>query len=136
MNTPIQLYIDENISPYLAKGLHILEQGNGKEIEVLSIKDVYGKGALDEDWIPKVGAVGGIVITQDYNIFRKKQQRELYEKCGVGLFFIKPPSNNGYKYWEMVEQVINRWGEIKKLSNNRRPFAFSCTAKGKFERLT
>ena len=138
MNQPIQLFIDENISPYLAKGLHHLEQGNGKDIEIRSIKDVYGKGALDEDWIPEVGRIGGIVITQDHNIFKKKQQRDLYEKYGVGLFFIKPPSNTGYKYWEMVEQIINRWTEIKKLSiSNKRPFAFLCTAKAnsKFERI-
>ena len=64
----IQLYIDENISPFLAQGLHYLEKGNGNEIAVLSIKDVFGKGALDEDWIPKLGLEKGIVITQDFNI--------------------------------------------------------------------
>lgn len=132
----IKLYIDENISPYLAKGLHFLEKGNGDEIEVLSLKEVFGTGAQDEDWIPKVGLEKGVVITQDYNIFRKKPQRELYEQSGVGLFFIKPPSNKGYKYWEMVEQIVNRWEEIKKLVHNRRPFAFACTAKGKFERIS
>lgn len=132
----IKLFIDENMSPYLAHGLHHLEKGNGSEIEVLSLKEVFGAGAQDEDWIPKVGEMGGIVITQDYNIFRKKQQRELYEKSGVGLFFIKPPSNTGYRYWEMVQQIVNRWPEIKKLIKTNRPFAFSCTTKGKLERLS
>lgn len=132
----IQLYIDENISPFLAQGLHYLEKGNGNEIAVLSIKDVFGNGALDEDWIPKIGEVGGIVITQDFNIFRKKQQKDLYEKCGVGLFFIRPPSKRGYRYWEMVEQIVYRWVEIKELSRSRPPFAYECTAKGKFVRLS
>lgn len=132
----IKLFIDENMSPYLAHGLYHLEKGNGNEIEVLSLKEAFGTGAQDEDWIPKVGAMGGIVITQDYNIFKKKQQRELYEKAGVGLFFIKPPSSTGYKYWEMVQQIVNRWPEIKKLIRTGRPFAFSCTTKSKFERVS
>ena len=66
----MKIYIDENISPYLANGLDILDRPFKNGIEVLSIKDVFGEGAQDEDWIPKVGAEKGIVITQDYNIQR------------------------------------------------------------------
>ena len=51
----IKLNIDENLSPFLATGLYYLEQGNGKEIEVLSIREVFGRGTEDEVWIPQVG---------------------------------------------------------------------------------
>lgn len=76
----IKLYIDENLSPFLASGLHYLEQGNGKEIEVLSIREVFGRGTEDEVWIPQVGKEGGIVLTQDFNIFRKRPQWLLFEE--------------------------------------------------------
>jgi hypothetical protein len=74
-----KIYIDENMPRQLAHGLHTLQQPqnlkDGLEIEVLSIADVFGKGAQDEYWIPKVGAENGIVITQDSRIQSQKHQR-------------------------------------------------------------
>ncbi|WAC10581.1 PIN-like domain-containing protein [Dyadobacter pollutisoli] len=131
-----RIYIDENISPHLASGLHILERPNGDAFEVLSIESVFGRGALDEDWLPKIGKEKGVVITQDLNIHRTRRQRELFEEHHVGVFFLSPPSKTGYQYWEMVEQIIKRWREIKKLSKGNRPFAYRCTSRSTdFERL-
>ena len=59
----MKIFIDENLSPFLAKGLHILEQPMADGFEVLSIKEVFGKGVKDEDWIPQVGKLHGVVIT-------------------------------------------------------------------------
>ncbi len=133
----IKLYIDENLSPFLAKGLHYLEQGNGNQIEVLSIREVFGRSTEDEVWIPEIGKEGGIVLTQDYNIFRKKSQRLLYEQCNVGLFIIRPSSKRrGYNYWEMVVYVINQWSEMRKLAMSDLPFAYICNARGKFEKIS
>ncbi|MCX6148332.1 MAG: hypothetical protein NTW25_13945 [Candidatus Kapabacteria bacterium] len=123
----MKIYFDENISPSLAKGLHHLVQPISDGIEVLSLKDVFGLGVADEDWIPQVGKEGGIVITQDYNIYKNVNQRELINQHGVGIFYIKPPSKTGYLYWEMVEFVIINWIKIIKLiSNTEKPFAFVC----------
>ena len=125
----IKVYIDENLSPYIAEGLNILDAPTGDGFEVLSIGKTFGRGVQDEDWIPKVGAEQGVVITMDYNIHRIKRQRELYEKHGVGIFFFNPPSKSGYNYWEQVEQIVKRWRDIKKKCRNKRPFAFRCTSK-------
>ncbi|WP_247232721.1 hypothetical protein [Telluribacter sp. SYSU D00476] len=132
----MKFFIDENLPPHLARGLHILEQGTGSSIEILSIPEVFGRGVKDEEWIPQVGQQGGTVITQDVNIFRKRQQRELFEQCGVGLFFLKPPSKRGYTYWEMVQLLVNRWPELKQLHRqNQRPYAFEFRHGGKFIKL-
>lgn len=131
----INIYIDENLSPYLAKGLDTLESPLQEGFKVLSIKDVFGTGAKDEEWIPKVGKENGVVITQDVNIQRLRHQRLLYEEHGVGVFFLSPPSKNGYTYWEMVEQIIKRWKDIKKKCKNERPFAFRCSARTDFDRI-
>lgn len=119
-----KIYIDENLSPYIARGLDILEGPTRQGFEVISIADAFGRGAKDEEWIPIVGSQNGIVITQDYNIHRNKAQRVLFEKHGVGMFFFRPPK--GYTYWEYVEQIVKRWQDIKKKSQNARPFAFKC----------
>lgn len=104
-----KIYIDENMPSQLAHGLHTLQQPqnskDGLEIEVLSIKDVFGQGALDEEWIPEVGAENGIVITQDFRIQSQKHQRELYVENGVGILFLNPPSNGGFSYWDLVKKT-------------------------------
>ncbi|MBM2814612.1 MAG: hypothetical protein HW421_1374 [Ignavibacteria bacterium] len=134
----MKIYFDENIPPNLAKGLHILELPNKQGFEVLSIEDVFGKGAKDEDWIPKIGEDQGIVITHDLNINRKVNQRKLLEKHGVGIFFIKPPNKKiGYKYWELVEYTITRWKEITNLVMiTNKPFSFVCPCRGKIYKIS
>ncbi|MEM6719148.1 MAG: hypothetical protein AAF611_07540 [Bacteroidota bacterium] len=133
-----KIYIDENFAPQLAKGLNIFQQHlNLKEkyqIEVLSIKEEFGRGALDEYWIPLVGKQKGIVITQDIRIQTTRHQHALYKEYGLGVIFFKPPSK-GYSFWEMVEQLIKRWPDIKKTVKLDKPFAFRCKARGKFEKL-
>ena len=104
------------------------------QFQVLSIKHEFGRGAKDEIWIPEVGKIGGIVITQDLRIQTTRHQNELYKKHGLGVFFFKPPST-GYSFWEMVEQLVKRWPEIKKKAVNKRPFAYRITPQ-KFEKLT
>jgi hypothetical protein len=135
-----KIFIDENLPRQLAIGLNELQRPqnikDGYEIEVLSISDVFGVGAQDEDWIPKVGALNGVVVTQDFRIQTQKHQKELYIRHNVGILFFNPPSKGGFAYWEMVKQMINRWEEIKKIVNkNKAPFAFRCSARTPFEKM-
>ena len=135
-----KIYIDENMPRQLAHGLNILQQPlNSKEkieIEVLSISDTFGVGAQDEDWIPKVGAENGIVITQDSRIQSQKHQRELYIQNGVGILFLNPPSKNGFTYWDMVKKIISEWDNIKTIvKKNKTPFAYRGSSNKKFERM-
>jgi hypothetical protein len=134
------IFIDENLPQQLAEGLNILQQPlnlkEGVEIEIKSIKKEFGQGEQDEDWIPKVGKLKGIVITQDTRIQSQKHQKELYQKEGVGMLFMSAPSKTGWSYWEMVKQLIERWDEIKTIViKNKPPFAFRCSARTKFEKL-
>ena len=132
----MKIYIDENLSPHIAKGLDILEKPLGEGFEVLSIGEIFGRGAKDEDWLPQIGQENGVVITQDLNIQRSRQQRELYKKHNIGVFFLSAPSRNGFSYWEMVAHIVNRWQDIKKKSRKSlRPFAYRCTTKKDFEEI-
>lgn len=135
-----KIYIDENLPKQLAIGLNELQQPmnskDGISVEVLSISEVYGKGAKDEDWIPEVGKENGIVITQDYRIQTQRHQKELYINSGIGILFLNPPSKGGFSYWEMVKQLVSRWDDIKTIvKRNSTPFAFRCTSKSKFEKM-
>ncbi|MBO6794725.1 MAG: DUF5615 family PIN-like protein [Balneolaceae bacterium] len=109
----MKFFIDENISPNIAQALAILQNPRTDEkIEVFTIKEVFGAGTPDEEWIPKVAKEDGIVITQDRNIHRVQHQRELYKKHGLGVVFFKPPKK-GYKYWDLVLFYIKRWKTVK-----------------------
>jgi hypothetical protein len=119
------VYIDENLPAQLAHGLNLLEEGNDDGVTVHSISEIFGKGSPDEKWIPEIGKQKAFVITQDHNIHRKQNQKELYSKHKVGLIVFKGPGKHGYTYWEMVENIIKHWRDIKKeVVKQRPPFAF------------
>lgn len=130
------IYVDENLAPVLAKGFDILQKPLNYKlkdpIEVKSIKQEFGEGAKDEDWIPKVSKDQDCVITQDYNIKRIQHQRKLCEKQGLGMFYFRPPSKNGFSYWDMLTMMVKVWPEIiKKASREERPFSYRLTSKSK-----
>jgi hypothetical protein len=135
------VYIDENLAPILSKGFNLLQKplnyGLKESIEVKSIKDVFGEGALDEDWIPLLEKGKDCVITQDYNINRIREQRQLCEQFEVGMFYFRPPSKNGFTYWDMLSMIVKHWIEItKKVSREKRPFSYRVTSKStKLEKL-
>jgi hypothetical protein len=122
----MKIFIDENLPPRLSHGIQYLEEPNARGVEVLSIKEVFGKEgspAQDEDWIPQVGAQEGVVITQDFNIHRLKSQYDLYRDNRVGLFIIRPPKKIGYSYWQFVQIIVKEWNDIIEQSkSNTKPF--------------
>lgn len=130
------IYIDENMPPVFARGFHELQAPLTAKLElweevgVKSIREEFGEGIEDEDWIPKLKGQKACVITQDYNIQRIRHQRALCEEFGLGMFYFRPPSKRGFSYWDMVKLMIKHWPEIlKKASREPRPFAFKITAK-------
>lgn len=126
----MKIFIDENMPVQLAEGLAILEKPNNEGVEVYSIQKEYGRGSQDEEWIPRVGHVNGIVITQDFKMQRIKTQYDLLKKYGLGIFYLTPPGKRGYTYWQMVEKIVQHWQEIKdKSARNKPPFAFRITAR-------
>ncbi len=133
------IYIDENLSPFLAQGLNFLQMPENlklqEPVEVRSIR-VFGLGAADEDWIPQAGKANSCILTQDYNIHRISHQKALCEQYNLGMFYVRPPSKSGFRYWDMVKLLIRRWPEITKIvTREKRPFAFKITSRNNIERL-
>ena len=130
------IYIDENMPPLLADGFNLLQNPENirlrikDKIEVRSIKNEFGSGVLDEDWIPKAGKESACVITQDFNINRIKHQRALCAKYNLGMFYFRPPSKNGFSYWQMVKLLVKHWPEIITVaSKSKRPFSYKITSR-------
>src|ERR1700722_1328002 len=96
---------DENLSETLTNGLHILESGNLRSPHHAELKfapNVMGKiGANDEEIIPKVGELNGVLVTQDRDFISKKHYFTLYKehKVGIVLYTI----SNKDVYWDKVK---------------------------------
>ena len=130
----MKFYIDENIPKQIGHALRILQEPmrSTEDVEVFNIIDEFGPGTADEDWIPEIAKSDSVVITQDYNIQRTRNQRILYQEHGLGIVFLKPPSKGGFGYWMTVKKIIDAWEEIKKVSRKeKRPFAYVIRPRSK-----
>lgn len=134
----MKIYFDENFSIHFIRGLKIIQESQRSEgFEVLSIKEEFGAGAPDEEWIPKVAQQHGVVITQDTNIHRLNHQWELCQHYRLGLFFVQPPKK-GWNYWTIVQLLIKLWQEIKAATKAaKKPFGYKITVtKPKLDKLS
>jgi len=124
---------DENLSETLTNGLHILESGNLRSPHRAELKFapvVMGRiGASDEEIIPKVGELKGILVTQDRDFINKKHYFTLYKehKVGIVLYTIA----NKDVYWDKVKSFVKNWEDIKeKVSTAEPPFVFVISKNG------
>ncbi|TVQ09163.1 MAG: hypothetical protein EA364_14540 [Balneolaceae bacterium] len=130
------IYVDENIPPVFAEGFQILQHplllkmNMSETVEVKSISNEFGRGAKDEDWIPKLGGTNACVITQDYDLRRIHHQRVLCEEHKLSMIYLRPPSKNGFSYWAMVELLVKHWPELLRIiDRHERPFSFKIMSR-------
>lgn len=131
----IGIYLDENLSEYVATALNFLNKGYFREYQVYSTKEKFGRGVTDEIIIPGIGKQEGILITRDINIQKTRLQFELCKEYKLGVFFLRLPKNQN-KHWEIVRLLINNWEDvIDKIKKEKKPFAYRIPARGKMEKL-
>jgi predicted nuclease of predicted toxin-antitoxin system len=131
----MDIYLDENLSEYVADALNFLNKGYYPNVQVYSTKTKFGKGATDEEIIQSLGEAGSILITRDINIHKTRLQYALCQNYNLGIFFLKLPKNQN-KHWEIVKLLINNWEEIIDKSNKeRKPFGYNVSQRGKMEKL-
>jgi len=135
------IYFDENMPKHLARGFNIIQSyeglKTGQNITVSVLGEKFDFGSKDVDWIPQVGKEGNCVITQDVNISKRKDERELYQKYGVGMFFLKGTSKKkGLSIWEMTQALAKNWSEICRIaSKEKKPFGYIITLNRKIKKI-
>lgn len=123
------IYLDENLSQYLADGLNSFCKGHFTNIRVESTIIRWKRGISDEELIPEIGKEKSFLITKDVNIHTTRLQAALCIKHGIGIFFLKLPKNSS-KHWDMVEMIVRRWREIVKIVESENlPFSYFITPK-------
>jgi hypothetical protein len=122
----IKVLVDENLSEHLADGLNAIQRPMDNGVEVVSMKNTFGKGTKDEDWIPKWGKKDGIFLTEDLNISRTRHLSELLKQKDFGAFFLKVPNKTAY--WDRVKILVKHWPDIIKIiTTKNKPFAYLIT---------
>jgi hypothetical protein len=130
-----EIYLDENLSEYVADALNALNKGYFRNINVYSTKVKFGKGIADEIIIPAMGKAGAVLITKDINISRTRMQYELCERYKLGVIFLKP-SKGQDKHWEIVKMLINNWEAIVAIIHTEKlPFGYEVPTRGKMRKL-
>lgn len=120
----MEIYLDENLSEYVADALNSLNRGYFNDVKVNSTKIAFGKGILDEALIPKIGSIEGILVSRDIRIANTRLQFELLKKHELGAFFITLPKGMN-KHWELVKLLVKFWEEIIRISKKKKkPFAY------------
>jgi hypothetical protein len=113
-----EIFLDENLSEYVADALNSLSKGYFPDVNVQSTKIAFGKGASDEIIIPAIGKKRGILITKDINIYRRNVQYHLCKQYKLGVFFIHLPKGSN-RHWEIVKLLIDKWEELVVIINKK-----------------
>ncbi|MEO8087035.1 MAG: hypothetical protein ABI763_09460 [Bacteroidota bacterium] len=131
---------DENFSHWLVTAMHFLEQGN--QFRTTTNTEVYhilklaeelqypkiGASYKDDDVIKMTASKSGILLTHDDDFRRIKHLSKLFKANNVGVFFFQT-HNDSRGYWNMVNNLIKRWPEIKEKAENTVPPFYFCIKK-------
>jgi hypothetical protein len=129
----MNIYLDANISEYVAEALNQLNKGHFTQVNVFSTKHKFGKSATDEEIIPVLGKQSDFLITFDLNIKRRPMQFALCKQYKLGIVFLSLPKGMT-RHWEIVKLLVNHWEElIKELEKSKPPFSIELKIKGKIK---
>ena len=124
---------DANLPLRLAKGLVYIDNDNLREIKVqISHADeLCGPGHDDRDVIIKAHELGGIIISEDDDFKRIKENKALIRKLGVGYVLYKAPQKRGSLYWDKAKAIILAWEPLKaRIRASSVPFIMNIDRKG------
>ena len=85
-------------------------------------------GTKDVRWLPYVGEEGLLLITRDNMIRCRAVEKQIFLASEVeGLFLTKSGSMSR---WDMLRMVVQHWGKIEPLVEEKGPFFYSLTQAG------
>ena len=131
------VYFDENMPPHLARGFHTIQnienlKRKNRSIDVKLLKDDFGTGSKDLEWLLKLKDTNSFIITRDIHLDKRKDEITAYHDAGIGLFFIRGASKKtNLTVWEMLLILSRQWEEMIKIMRKRKaPFSYSVAYKG------
>lgn len=109
----MKVLIDENLPPALARALNALF---ADDHEVKHLREFFGPGVKDSEWIPTLSREGRwVVISGDRRITRNKAEYHAFRNSRLIGFFL---SAGLYKapLVKQAERILALWPGIEKLA--------------------
>ncbi|NTJ43874.1 hypothetical protein G6L28_14825 [Agrobacterium larrymoorei] len=106
----MKVLVDENLPPALARSLNALF--NGKH-EIIHVRERYGPGVTDLQWINELSAEGRwVVLSGDRRITRNKAEYNAFRASHLVGFFL---SKGLYKspLVKQMERILALWQTIE-----------------------
>lgn len=90
--------------------------------------DYFPPNAKDEDWLPRVGREGWVVLTKDHRIRYRNLERAALMNAGVGAFILTSGDLSGE---EMAKIFVKALPAVSRfLTKHRKPFIARLTRSG------
>lgn len=105
----MKFIFDENLPPALAHSLNVLFKGDH---QVFALRDKFGKGVTDIEWITALSGEGGwVVISGDRRITRNKAESNVFRNSNLIGFFL---SSGVYKspIHKQAARLLVLWDDI------------------------
>lgn len=107
----MKVFLDNNLSPYLARALHTLLEPEGDQVVHLSER--FAPDTEDRVWIEALAAEGGwIVISADRRINRNPIEREAWRRSRLVVFFLSPQWRR-LRHIEIAWRLLRWWPRIE-----------------------
>jgi hypothetical protein len=81
---------------------------------------------LDPDWIPRVAALGWLVITRDRHMLSRPAERQEILQSGARHVRLDP-SKGQLSKWDQLEILMIRWRSIEAISDEPGPWVYSAS---------
>jgi len=88
--------------------------------------DLFDRGALDEDWVPQVAAMGMTVLTRDKSMHEYPAGQEALARSGAVV--ICNSDGGCLNAWDFVVLLLRRWQAIQGVAEAREPGLYFYTA--------
>jgi len=84
------------------------------------VRDEFGQGAQDIDWLPEVGRRGWIILTKDQRIRRRPEERKAFVDARARGFFLTAKGLPGPAVAELFADLLQRM--VKMVKQYEAPF--------------
>jgi len=114
----VKVVVDENLSPALARALAALFAG---EHQILHIRERYGPGVTDLQWISELSREGGwVVISGDRRIRRNKAEFNAFRASRLTGFFLSAGLCKA-SLVKQAERILALWSGIETFAERAKP---------------
>ncbi|WP_181702723.1 hypothetical protein [Chthonobacter albigriseus] len=115
----MKIKFDENISPKIVEAIRNLETDSS--IEISTVREDYGQGIEDPDWIFRFKSEGGTaMISGDHNILQDPVNLKSYTESGL-ISFWPPRGFPELKKFGQAALLIRWWTVIKEKARQSTP---------------